>query len=261
MNKILNLDLHLLRNGEYYEFMYEFRRSISDYTCETLGLADKYPLFDALFSNLEAAIRAEQGSRKTVTIKASNQKRDRIWKAMRYRIVSAVMSPFPEEVKSGEIIKRLFDSYGYLPRKTAMAKSGSLLSLTEELLNAENAHHLEVVNLTAMANELKKENDNYLAAMNDRNAELAGRTKRQAGRKRAELDPVYHQMVGSINATLTLNLAQPEAATFVKEHNTRIKNYKTSLAARKTWRKKARQEKANTPVETPNLGVSNLDVS
>lgn len=243
MNKIHRLDLHLLRNTEHFQFMYEFKDDITGYTSEIAGIADLFPLFESTFQREDDAIGVEQGSIKTEAIKASNAKRDRIWRALKHRIESAVLSPFAEEVESGEVLKRIFNSYGNLPRKPVNVKSTDILTLTEELLTTKYAPHLQVVNATGLVEELKNENDYYISSVSDRNSELASRTKRQAGRIRTELDPVYNQMIETINASITLNIAPPDVDKFVKEHNNRIKTYKTSIAVRKTWSKKARQKK------------------
>lgn len=238
MNKLVTFYPNLLHNAEHYQFMVETKASIDAYTAEALGITSFVSKFAEALARENAALKVEKGSALSENAQKSDISRDRIWKSSDYRIKSALLSPLPDEVESAIVIKRIFDIYGDIRKHPNNKESAEMSNLVEDLLKPENAIHLKNVNLHRIIQEMKKQNDKYISIVSDRNVEVTSRDSGNVKAVRLEVDPVYDEIVETINATITLKLARPEVAKFVEEHNQRIKVYETTLHARETINKK-----------------------
>lgn len=238
MNKLEIFYPNLLHNAEHYQFMVETKAFIDTYTAETLGITNFFPSFIEALARENAALKVEKGSALSEDAQKCEISRDKTWKSSDYRIKSALLSPLPEEVESAKVLKRIFDVYGDIRRHPNNQESAEMSNLVEDLLKPENAPHLKNVNLHRVIQEMKKQNEKYIAIVSDRNVEVSNRESGDVKAARMEVDPVYEEIVETINATITLKLARPEVAKFVEEHNQRIKVYETTLRARETNNKK-----------------------
>jgi hypothetical protein len=243
MNKIESFYTGSLHNAEHFQFMFETNAAVKLYTPAILGITDVVSPFYAAFEKENAAIKVEQGSVLSEAAQTLDNLRDRTWKSAELRIQSGLLSPFEQEVESAKALKRIFYTYGDIRRHPANEESGEMTNLTEDLLRSANETDLKNLNLFAMIPELENENNQYINTVKDRNEDISGRGEGNVKAVRLEVDPAYDLIVETINASITLNLAKPEVAKFVEEHNKRIKTYEATLTARETLNKKEKTKK------------------
>lgn len=234
MNKISTFNLHPLRNGEHYQFMSYLDAAIKKYAADVLGLKDVYPIFVSALAKENNALKIEQGSGITPEVSDGDKTRDRTWRCAELRIESALISPITEEVESAMVIKRIFDNYGDIRKHPIDQESGEMTNFVEDLMKPANVSHLQNVHLTNIIPLMDSENKDVIERSDDRNIEIAKRNGDNVKVTRAEVDPIYNEMVEIINASITLKLAKPETENFVNELNTRIKDYEAVIAARET---------------------------
>lgn len=232
--EIETIALHALHNDEHFQLMTEVDTLIEENKAEDLGITTVYPDFKQTLKAEDAALKVEESSSLTPSIKETNTLRHTTWSAIDKRIDSTLLSPIADEVPHAEALRRIVDLYGN-PRGHSQEEESSILTnLTDDLLKTENATHLAKVGITAWAPELKKQNDALISLVKQRNKEIAERGNGSVKSVRTLLDPKYLKIVDMVNATFTLEVAKPAATTFVNELNQRIKKYNTIIAARKT---------------------------
>lgn len=232
MEKVEKINLAPLRNNEHSQFMTDVDKMITTLQASELGIDDLYPGFKSALNSEDTAMRIELGSIKSKTVEECDKQRGNTWSAISMRTNSALLSPFANEVASAEVIRRAIDLYGDVRTLTYNEESSATTNLVSDLLLPANAEHLNRVGIQRWVPELKSENEQFQVAFKDRNNEFAGRESGDVRAIRAQIDPIYEQIVEKINASIMMKLAKPVASTFVIQLNKQIKYNKTTLASR-----------------------------
>ncbi|WP_299576057.1 DUF6261 family protein [uncultured Sunxiuqinia sp.] len=241
MTKIIPFTPHNLRNNEHFQFMTEVDQLVTVVPTELLPLNNVYPRFKEALTLEDEALRVEQGSLKTETLGESDVRRDQIWSALRGRVESTLLSPVAEESESAKVLMRVIDLYGNVRQMAYKEETSALTNLVSDLLLPVNEEHLNRLGIQAWVTALKNENDQFQAITQERVSELAGRKEGDVRGIRLTVDPIYQELVDTLNAAIILNVATPEAQNLVKELNVVIKAYKTLLATR-SGRKDAKEK-------------------
>jgi len=244
MEKIENILLSRLRNNEHSQFMTDLNKLILTSQASELAIDDLYPSFESILNAETAAMRVELGSSKSKAVEECNRQRGNTWNAISMRTNSALLSPFPDEVASAEIIRRAIDLYGDVRTLTHNEESAATTNLVADLLLPANAEHLDNVGIQRWVPELKSENEQFQTIFDERNAEFANRESGDVRVVRQQMDPIYEQIVEKINASIVMKAAKPAVSGFVIELNEKIKYYKTTLASRSSRSKKAEKASA-----------------
>jgi hypothetical protein len=145
---------------------------------------------------------------------------------------------FRSEVEIARLLKRVLDSYGEIRYMSLNKETASLNNLIADLQNPVNSVYVESLGMTAWVAELKKENEQFQMAVNDRSSEYASRESGDTKSIRQKIDTLFTQMTDKINAFFTLNSASGAMDTFANELNEKIKSYQTSIAMRLSHKKK-----------------------
>lgn len=232
MIKIELIDLRNFDNSEHYQYMAGFDKLISTHTDAVLGSDVLYGIFKNTLMAEELALRLEQGSSVLQTLYRLDRQRDKTWNALNTRISATLLSPIEDEVQSAQVIQQILNLYGDVCSHTYSEQSSALAQLTDDLQLPVIAVHVEKVGLTEWVRELKKQNEKFTTVFNDWNSEFAGRESNDVKASRTLIDPVYHQLIERINASLALEFASEEVVAFATLLNDKIKYYKTPLAFR-----------------------------
>lgn len=247
MIKIEAISLARLRHNEHHQFMSDFNALITKHTATELGIDSEVPEFNTSIGVQETAMRMEMGSSKSKSIEQLDLVRDKTWNAINLKVKATILSPFADEVASAEVIMRIIDNFGDIRSQSYNEESTSMTNLLTSLMLRTNASHLQKIGITAWVAEMKKQNDEFQAAFNERNTEYAGRENGDVRITRKAIDPIYNRIVDKINASVILGVAKPAVATFVGEVNEMISYYKTTIAARNGRSKeKENDEKPST---------------
>lgn len=229
MTKIESIKLPNLDNNTHYLFMADFSELVSTYPASILGLEVLYGNFQNNLKLEDLALRAEQGSIVSKTLEQLDQLRDKTWNAINMRVKATLLSPLEEESQSAQVLERILHLHGDVYSMTYKEQSLALTNLTNELLLPANEIHVDRVGFPVWVFELKILNEQFLAIYNERNLEFAGRESTDVKSVRTLIDPVYHQLVEKMNASIILDFARPEVINFVNKLNEKIKYYQTTL--------------------------------
>ncbi len=232
MTRINSISPYGLRNNEHFQFMTEVDQLVTAVPAGLLPVDEVYPGFKEALTAEDDALRVEQGSLKTKTRNEIDVRRDSIWSACRGRVEATLSSPIAEEAESAKVLMRIFDLYGNVRRMGKAEETSALTNLVVDLLLPANEEHLNRVGIQTWVVALKNENDQFKAVTQERVTEVAGRESADVRAIRLIVDPIYQELVDTVNAAIILKQATPEAQTFVAELNVIIKSYKTILAAR-----------------------------
>ncbi len=232
MEQINSIYLSRLRNNEHFQFMTDVRNSIREVTPAALNLEPVFPKFNNALSRLNTAVLVDAGSVKTEKLSEFDSLRDATWSAIGGRIRATLLSPVEEEVESAKVLKRVYDLYGNIRNMSYNEETAALTNMVEDLEKPENAAHCETIGITGWVAALKRQNNDFQALLDARNAELAGKDSGDVKAARAEIDPVYREITDRINAMVTLEMTTPEMESFIRELNQRIKYYEDTLSMR-----------------------------
>jgi hypothetical protein len=233
MTRIETIKLTRFRNNEHFQFMTDVDELVTTHQASVLGIDVLYVDFRKVFMAEDTAIRIELGSAKSKTIEQLNKLRGNTWKAVAIKVKATLLCPIASEVKSAEVIQRVIDKYGDVRVLTYVEETASITNLTNDLLLSENTEHLKKIGILIWVTELKSENEQFSTVFNERNSELAVRESGDVRAVRNLIDPLYDQLVETINSSIVMKMAQPAAFIFVNELNEKIKYYTTIIASRK----------------------------
>jgi hypothetical protein len=233
MTRIETIKLTRFRNNEHFQFMTDVDELVTTHKASALGIDVLYVDFRKVFMAEDTAIRIELGSAKSKTIEQLNKLRGNTWKAIALKVKATLLCPIASEVKSAEVIQRVIDKYGDVRVLTYVEETASITNLTNDLLLSENTEHLKKIGILIWVTELKSENEQFSTVFNERNSELAVRESGDVRAVRNLIDPLYDQLVETINSSIVMKMAQPAAFIFVNELNEKIKYYTTIIASRK----------------------------
>lgn len=247
MDKIDTVNLVPFRNHEHFQFMTDFVVFVEKATPDELNIPDLFTKFNTALTKERTALGVDRGSIKSKAVKTANSARGKTWNAINQRIKANLISPFEEEVKAAEALKRVINHYGDKRRASMNEKTASLTHLVADLQLEHNIIHLKKLGMEAWVDALKTQNEQFQELFNERNEENAEKPNGNVSIFKKEVNNVYKEIISSINSTITLNLAKPGVEIFVKELNEKIGYYKQTLAIRKG---RKRSEKA--PAEEGN---------
>lgn len=246
MNKISNLPLYKLRNGEYFQFMSDFKDLLEGLTPATIHSETEFTDFDAALTRLDDELRVDQGSVLTQQLQNIDLDRDNTWRAIDMRISATLLCTIEEEVEAAKRLRRLFDLYGDIRRLSYNEETAALTNLTGDLAKPVNTGFTTTCGLNTWVTRLSDLNEAFKAKQNERDTELANKNSGNAKAVRVDIDPLYQLMIERVNALVSLNMQTPDIESFIKELNQKIKTLDNTLAAREG---RASSEEEDNPVD------------
>ena len=248
MNKISNLLLYQLRNGEYFQFMSDFKALLVALTPAAIHSEAEFAEFDAALTRLDDELRVDQGSVLTQQLQDIDTDRDNLWRAINMRINATLLCTIENEMEAAKRLRRLFDLYGDIRRVTYNEETAALTNLSGDLEKPENADFVATCRLNAWVRRLSELNEAFKAKQNERDTELANKNSGNAKAVRVDIDPLYQLMIERVNALVSLNMQTPDIESFIKELNQKIKTLDNTLAAREG---RANSGEEDNPIDPP----------
>jgi hypothetical protein len=242
--KIIRINLLLLRNEEWFQFMTEVRDLIQKFTAQTLLIEELFTQFLERYADADTALEIIRKSPETANMDKADQLRDQTFSGLT-AIVRASLNHF--DPKCAEAASRLlivFNSYGNLAQKAPNEETAAIYNLLQELRGAAYSRYINRLQLTDWVDELDMRNADFRTLVRLRNEETAARPKLQLKKVRQEQDSIYRQMVERIESAIIIY--GPEAYTpFVEQLNAFAERYNRVIAQRQGQRK-ANSNKAKT---------------
>jgi hypothetical protein len=232
--KILNLNLHKLRNEEWFQLFTEFRDLVLKYSPDALNIAELWATFLLLYADADTALEIIRKSADTALMIEADHVRDHTFRGFADAVKSARNHFDPAKRAAADKLTILFDHFGNLARKAPNEETAGIYNFLQELESGTPGTPLpvDILGLRDWAVRLSADNAAYEALVKDRNTEVAQRSKLRVKEVRRELQKVYHKMTARIEATMTLNGDVPPFTDFVNEWNAFLKRYANVLAQR-----------------------------
>ena len=247
MKKNLNLFLYKLRNGEYFQFMSDFKSLLVILTPAAIHSEAEFADFDAALTKLDDELRVDQGTVLTEQLQSIDLDRDNIWRAIDMRIDATLLCSIPEEVEAAKSLRRVFDLYGDIRRISYNEETAGLTNIGGDLAKPKNAGFVATCGLDNWVNHLNSLNVAFKDKQNERDTVLANKNSGNAKVVRLEIDPLYELMVERVNALVSLNMQTPEIENFIIELNQKIKTLENTIAIREGRKDSGEEEEPPTP--------------
>lgn len=247
MKKILKLFLYKLRNGEYFQFMSDFKNLLVALTPAAMHSEAEFADFDTALTKLDDELRVDQGTVLTEQVQNLDQDRDNVWRAIDMRINATLLCTIPEEVEAAKSLRRLFDLYGDVRRVSYNEETAGLTNLGSDLSKPKNAGFVATCGLDTWVTHLNGLNLAFKAKQNERDTLLANKKSGNARAVRLEIDPLYELLVERVNAMVSLNMQTPEIENFIIELNQKIKTLENTIAIREGRSDSGDEEQPPTP--------------
>ncbi|MDR1896620.1 MAG: DUF6261 family protein [Prevotellaceae bacterium] len=238
--KILKFYLGHLRNEEHFQLMTEFKKLIEASGASVLNIEQLFAVFLVLFGREDLAVEVFRKNDLTDDISATDALRDNIYRGFTLFVETHLYSPIPEKVEAANNIRTVIDHYGDFRNKSYNEETASINNFLQDI-NARCADDINTLNAAEWITNLSASNQTFDNLMNQRYDREAGQEYINLRETRREIDRVYNQITGFINAAIIVN-GDAAYSDFVNKLNERISYYKNTLAQRKGRAAKKKEE-------------------
>lgn len=217
-----SIALGKLNASEYLNLMTRLQTLIETATAEALGLTnEEFEEFKDLVAKLQNRVNYTSASALTVQLDGIDKQRDSLLAFLFSTIQNGVKLPIEAQRVAAEALELIIRPYANIQRlpgqQETVQVNGLLIDLAAELAAA----HVTTLNLTAVVDELKKQNDQYAALTQQRTLESDANATENIAELRARMDPMYVAVTTIAHAE---SVANPTEATaeFVRALNATV---------------------------------------
>jgi hypothetical protein len=240
--KIIYIDLHGLRNEEWYQFYVVFRSLVQKYGAETLNVVELFAVFVTLFTRADMLLEIIRKSPTTEKMVEADHLREATYGGLLDSIVSWTKQHVNAAKKdAATTLMIVLDNYGRPSKMSADKETGVITNLVQDL-NGPYLPQVDLLDLKDWVSQLNTDNIAYETLFELRNTEYADRPEEQFKVARKETDGVYEQITERINAMITIN-GDSAYHPFVSELDALIKHYNNLIAQRRGERQAHKEAK------------------
>jgi hypothetical protein len=238
--KIATFKLSHLRNEEHYQFMTEFRDSMSQFNAQTLGIAEGIARFETLYTQELEALQVIRKSATTEQLATADAERDKLFRGFDDTARGMLNHFDPARREAAARLRVVLEQYGNIARKPYDEETAAIGKLVGEAGGALAAD-IATLGLTEWLAELNRRNQAFDALMKSRYTEAAVRTDLRMREVRLEVDAAYRAMADRLDALMLIN-GEAAYEPFVRELNARVDRYNDIIAQRRGRRESKQQE-------------------
>lgn len=230
------IELKLLRNAEYLQYIKDFTGIINLNHPESLGIESKLSVFTAKTGELEALYKKALASEKTRELLVLDEKRDNAINGIFYFLLSHSYHYESSQQQNAQILLDNMALYGSgIARMNYQAETATLNNLLRdweskpELANAVNAF-----GLSSWVDELRNTNTEFSSKYLSRTQEYGDATPETIKTKREETNTAYYALRDRIDALHLLVETPPSPyTTVINQLNALTDQYNVLLVNRK----------------------------
>ena len=244
--EIKRINLHNLRNEEWFNFYSEFKRFVEEASPQTLKIEKYFAVFLVLYVQADSIMEKIRKSKHTKQIIELDKQRDSIFKGLIYAIKSYKHHTNSAKREAAESLEPLLSHYGNLAVKPYNEETAGIHNFLQEFRENYN-DAIITLELTTWLDELERSNLAFEEAIIERNREGASKSELKLWDIRLEIDNCYKDIVKRLEALILITEDEKEKEpyiAFVKTLNTNIKRYLNTIAQRK-GRSDAKKEEEN----------------
>lgn len=214
--------LSKLNASEYLNLMTRLQTLIEGATAEALGLTnDEFEEFKDLVAKLQNRVNYTSASALTAQLDGIDKQRDSLLTFLFSTIQNGVKLPIETQRVAAEALELVIRPYTNIQRLPGQQETVQVNGLLIDLAAESAATHVATLNLTAVVDELKKQNDQYAALTQQRTLEGDANATENITELRARMDPMYVAVTTIAHAE---SVANPTEATaeFVRALNATV---------------------------------------
>lgn len=214
--------LSKLNASEYLNLMTRLQTLIETATAEALGLTnEEFEEFKDLVAKLQNRVNYTSASALTVQLDGIDKQRDSLLTFLFSTIQNGVKLPIEAQRVAAEALELIIRPYANIQRLPGQQETVQVNGLLIDLAAESAAAHVTTLNLTAVVDELKKQNDQYAALTQQRTLESDANATENIAELRARMDPMYVAVTTIAHAE---SVANPTEATaeFVRALNATV---------------------------------------
>lgn len=214
--------LSKLNASEYLNLMTRLQTLIETATAEALGLTnEEFEEFKDLVAKLQNRVNYTSASALTVQLDGIDKQRDSLLTFLFSTIQNGVKLPIEAQRVAAEALELIIRPYANIQRLPGQQETVQVNGLLIDLAAESAAAHVTTLNLTAVVDELKKQNDQYAALTQQRTLESDANATENITELRARMDPMYVAVTTIAHAE---SVANPTEATaeFVRALNATV---------------------------------------
>lgn len=214
--------LSKLNASEYLNLMTRLQTLIETATAEALGLTnEEFGEFKDLVAKLQNRVNYTSASALTVQLDGIDKQRDSLLTFLFSTIQNGVKLPIEAQRVAAEALELIIRPYANIQRLPGQQETVQVNGLLIDLAAESAAAHVTTLNLTAVVDELKKQNDQYAALTQQRTLESDANATENIAELRARMDPMYVAVTTIAHAE---SVANPTEATaeFVRALNATV---------------------------------------
>ncbi len=217
-----SIALGKLNASEYLNLMTRLQTLIETATAEALGLTnEEFEEFKDLVAKLQNRVNYTSASALTVQLDGIDKQRDSLLAFLFSTIQNGVKLPIEAQRVAAEALELIIRPYANIQRLPGQQETVQVNGLLIDLAAESAAAHVTTLNLTAVVDELKKQNDQYAALTQQRTLESDANATENIAELRARMDPMYVAVTTIAHAE---SVANPTEATaeFVRALNATV---------------------------------------
>lgn len=217
-----SIALGKLNASEYLNLMTRLQTLIETATAEALGLTnEEFEEFKDLVAKLQNRVNYTSASALTVQLDGIDKQRDSLLTFLFSTIQNGVKLPIEAQRVAAEALELIIRPYANIQRLPGQQETVQVNGLLIDLAAESAAAHVTTLNLTAVVDELKKQNDQYAALTQQRTLESDANATENIAELRARMDPMYVAVTTIAHAE---SVANPTEATaeFVRALNATV---------------------------------------
>jgi hypothetical protein len=229
--KINEMNLNNLRNEEHLNLSNGLKELVTDATPAALGIGKQWPVWLTLHENEKEAVEFIRKSAHTKALELADLKRDDVIVGFRSLVRANTLHFNPAKKAAGLRLMVVFDQYNGIEKRAYNEETTSIESLLADL-NGSYTDDLNLLGLSDYMTELQSCNQAFNTLQAERYTETAVKSPLRMKEVRKEIDEVYAEICGIINAHMLLE-GGDVLSGFINELNSRIDGFKTLIAQRK----------------------------
>lgn len=211
-----------LNASEYLNLMTRLRTLIETATPTALGLTDEeFEEFKALVAKLQNRVNYTSASALTAQLDGIDKQRDSLLTFLFSTIQNGVKLPIEAQRVAAEALELIIRPYANIQRLPGQQEMVQVNGLLIDLAAESAAAHVTTLNLTAVVDELKKQNDQYAALTQQRTLESDANATENIAELRARMDPMYVAVTTIAHAESVANPTET-TAEFIRALNATV---------------------------------------
>ncbi|MDR2810709.1 MAG: DUF6261 family protein [Tannerellaceae bacterium] len=223
--KTIRIPLRSLHNGEWFEFLTNFKDKVSFFGANAMGIKNLFDLFLPLYNAADKALLTLRRSVYSKEIEEADKKRDELFQGFYGTVKSARKQPDAAKQKAAERLYNLLKRYQKSIASGSHAEeSAAIYNLLEDLRTKTYDPDVTLLGLAEWTTAINQAEGKFLSFDSMRNDESFAKPKEDLRKVRSEIDVFYTAMMNLLDIKLLADGLGGDIAVDPEELDTSVHN-------------------------------------